>query len=227
MPERTPYPLRVVDGLELDAEHRAVLRPCELLKGRDGRSRRLPRWFFEVPSWEAALESDLSPHFKVWEFLNVDVREDERLRSEWPRYLPCAVSLLAAFLELLRREVDTYVHIAANGGYRSPAHGLSTHASAHCWGTAANIYRVGDDWLDGERTMRRYTRVVEKLMTGVYVRPWGTALGEADDHLHLDLGWTVLVPHGSTGEPERRGDDAAEPVPEKEQDVTDTAEVGA
>lgn len=220
-------PLPVVDGLKLEPALRALLRPGELLKERDGTLRRLPRYFYEVPSWEVALETRLAPNFEVWEFLNVDVREDERLRSGWPRYLPCAVSLLAAFLELLRREVDTYVHIAANGGYRSPAHRLSTHASAHCWGTAANIYRVGDDWLDGERTLRRYTRVVEKLMTGVYVRPWGTALGEADDHLHLDLGWTVLVPHGSTGEPERREGDAAEPVPDEEQDVTDTAEVGA
>jgi hypothetical protein len=220
-------PLPVVDGLKLDPSLRALLRPGELLKERDGTLRRLPRYFYEVPSWEVALETRLAPNFEVWEFLNVDVREHERLRSDWPRYLPCAVSLLAAFLELLRREVDTYVHISANGGYRSPAHRLSTHASAHCWGTAANIYRVGDDWLDGERTVRRYTRVVEKLMTGVYVRPWGKGIGEADDHLHLDLGWTVVIPHGTTGEPERRGDDVMDPVPDEERDVTDTAEVGA
>ena len=198
--------LRVVDGLTLAEAHRQVLRPGQLVRGRDGKARRLPRWFYEVPSWEAALETQLAPNFKVWEFLNVDVREAEALRSEWPRYLPCAVSALAAFLELLRREVGTYVHIAANGGYRSPAHRLSTHASAHCWGTAANIYRVGDDWMDDAKTIARYARIAEKLLPGLYVRPYGSALGQADYHLHVDLGWSVTVPHGTAGERARRED---------------------
>jgi len=200
------FTLRVVDGLKLDDGLRRILRPGELMRDRDGRLRRLPRFFYEIPSWETALETPLSPHFETWEFLNVDVRETERLRSDWPRYLPCAVTLTASFLELFRREVDTYVHIAANGGYRSPAHALSTHASPHCWGTAANIYRVGDDWLDGEKTIARYVKVARRLMPGVYARPYGHGVGEADDHLHLDLGWTLVVPHGVPGERARRED---------------------
>jgi hypothetical protein len=200
------FPLRVVDGMGLDDEYRALLRPGELMRDRDGRLRRLPRFFYEIPSWNVALETPLSPNFEVWEFLNVDVREAEALRSDWPRYLPCAVSTLAAFLELLRREVGTYVHIAANGGYRSPAHALSTHASTHCWGTAANIYRVGDDWMDDQKTIARYARAAEKLLPGLYVRPYGGGLGEADDHLHVDLGWTLSVPHGAAGERARRED---------------------
>jgi hypothetical protein len=200
------FPLRVVDGMGLDDEYRALLRPGELMRDRSGRLRRLPRFFYEIPSWDVALETALSPNFEVWEFLNVDVREAEALRSEWPRYLPCAVSTLAAFLELLRREVGTYVHIAANGGYRSPAHRLSTHASAHCWGTAANIYRVGDDWMDDAKTIARYARIAERLLPGLYVRPYGSALGQADDHLHVDLGWSVTVPHGTAGERARRED---------------------
>lgn len=220
------FPLPVVDGLMLEPELRALLRPAELLRDRDGKLRRLPRYFYEVPNWDVALETRLAPNFEVWEFLNVDVREDERLRSGWPRYLPCAVTMLASFLELFRREVNTYVHLAANGGYRSPSHRLSSLASTHSWGTAANIYRVGDDWLDDERTIRRYARVVEKLMPGVYVRPFGHAAGEADDHLHLDLGYTVVVPHGSAGEPELENDET-ETVRDGERDVTNTAEVGA
>ena len=220
------FPLTVVDGLALHPELRALLRPGETLRGRDGRLRRLPRYFYEVPSWEVALETRLTPNFEVWEFLNVDVREHERLRSEWPRYLPCAVSVLAVFLETFREAVDTYVHLAANGGYRSPAHRLSTHASPHCWGTAANIYRVGDDWLDDERTIRKYTRTAERLMPGVYVRPWGHGVGEADDHLHLDLGWTVVVPYGTAGEDEEEAD-VSEPVRVGRTDETKTAEVGA
>jgi len=200
------FPLRVVDGMGLDDEYRALLRPGELMRDRGGRLRRLPRFFYEIPSWDVALETGLSTNFEVWEFLNVDVREAEALRSEWPRYLPCAVSALAAFLELLRREVGTYVHIAANGGYRSPAHALSTHASTHCWGTAANIYRVGDDWMDDAKTIARYARTAEKLLPGLYVRPYGPGVGEADDHLHVDLGWSVTVPHGTAGERARRED---------------------
>jgi hypothetical protein len=220
------FPLRVVDGTMLDDEYRAILRPGELMRDRDGRLRRLPRFFYEIPSWEVALETPLSPHFEVWEFLNVDVRETEALRSRWPRYLPCAVSTLAAFLELLRREVDTYVHIAANGGYRSPAHRLSTHASTHCWGTAANVYRIGDDWLDDAKTIGRYARVAERLMPGLYVRPFGDEVGQADDHLHLDLGWTTRVPHGAAGERARREDAVVEPRPAAENEGA-TAEVGA
>src|SRR4051794_27509145 len=198
------FPRRVVDGMGLNDDYRALLRPGELMRDRGGRLRRLPRFFYEIPSWDVALETGLSTHFEVWEFLNVDVRETEALRSRWPRFLPCAVSALAAFLELLRREVDTYVHIAANGGYRSPAHRLSTHASTHCWATAANLYRVGDDWLDERKVIARYAKLAERLLPGIYVRPWGTQPGETDDHLHLDLGWMVRVPGGAAGERARR-----------------------
>jgi hypothetical protein len=53
----------------------------------------------------------------------VDVREVEAMRT-FPRYVPCAVALLATALEVFRAEVGTFVHIAANGGYRSPGHAL-------------------------------------------------------------------------------------------------------
>lgn len=195
MPERGDQPLRVVDGITLAPEYRDLLRPGALVTGTDGRRRRLPRWFFEVPSWEVALETDLAPHFKVWELLNVDVREHELHRLRWPRYLPLAVGALAAVLEMLRAEVGTYVHVAANGGYRSPAHRLSEGASPHAWGTAANIYRIGDDWLDDERTIGRYAKLVRSLTPVVWTRPFGHDRGQTDDHLHLDLGFTVVAPH--------------------------------
>jgi hypothetical protein len=221
-------PLQVVDGARLGEDLRRILRPGELMRCRDGRLRRLPRFFYRVPTWEVALETPLSPNFEVWEFLNVDVRETERLRSGWPRYLPCAVSLLAAFLELFRREVNTYVHVAANGGYRSPAHRLSTHASTHCWGTAANLYRVGDDWLDERKTIEKYAKVARSLLPEVWVRPYGSEIAEADDHLHVDLGWTLVVPHGTPGERARREDELqpTEPDEVREGD-TETAGAGA
>jgi hypothetical protein len=220
------FPLQVVDGARLGEELRKILRPGELMRGRDGRLRRLPRFFYRVPTWEVALETGLAPNFEIWEFLNVDVRETDRLRSRWPRYLPCAVSLLASFLELFRREVGTYVHIAANGGYRSPAHALSTHASTHCWGTAANIYRVGDDWLDDRKAITRYAKVAERLMPGIWVRPYGSDEGQADDHLHVDLGWTVVVPHGVPGERARR-EDELQPQEPGDVDPSETETAGA
>lgn len=195
MAERMETGLRVVDGITLPAEYRALLRPGALVTGADGRRRRLPRWFFEVPSWQAALEVDLAPHFKVWELMNVDVREHELQRLRWPRYLPLAVGALAAVLEMLRAEVGTYVHVAANGGYRSPAHRLSEGASPHAWGTAANLYRIGDEWLDDERTITKYARLVRTLSPVVWARPYGHERGATDDHLHLDLGFTVVAPH--------------------------------
>lgn len=211
---RERFPLQVVDGLELPAAYRAVLRPGETMHDRHGRARRLPRFFFEIPSWEEALETELTEHFALWEFLNVDVWEAELLRSRWPRYVPCAVTQLAVHLELLRRELGTYVHIAANGGYRSPGHRLSTHASPHCWGTAVNVYKIGDEMLDTQTALVRAARQVRKLMPGVYVRPYGHGVGETDDHLHLDLGYTATVPHNARSE--------AEPEPLHDRDAPKT-----
>jgi hypothetical protein len=199
MPEYPGLPLRVVDGCALDTEYRHVLRPGESVATRGGMRRALPRYFLEVPSWDVALETRLSPHFALWEFMNVDVREHELLRTTWPRYLPCAIAILATHLELLRREVDTYVHIAANGGYRSPAHTLADPASPHCWGTAVNLYRIGDDWLNAADMLARYRDVVQRLLPGARVLPAGDS-DESDDHLHLDLGYVTAVPGGDGGE---------------------------
>jgi hypothetical protein len=153
-----------------------------------------------VPSWDVALEAELSPHFKVWEFLNVDVREHPLQRLEWPRYLPLAVGVLATALEVLRQKVDTYVHVAANGGYRSPSHRLGRHAGPHAWGTAANLYRIGDDWLDDERTITRYARLARGVGPALWVRPFGHGVGETDDHLHVDVGYARVAPHDGADE---------------------------
>jgi hypothetical protein len=184
-------PLPIVDGLELDRQHHAVLRPAEVLCGSDGKQRGLPRFFYEVDSWQTALELQVTEDFALWEFLTVDVREAEPQRT-FPRYVPCAVTVLAAHLQVFRDAVSAYVRIAANGGYRSPAHMLTKNASTHCWASAANIYRIGDDYLDSQEKIERYARIAVKSMPGWWVRPYGPAAGCADDHLHLDLGYLVL-----------------------------------
>ncbi len=192
-------PLPVVDGLELERAQRAALQPDATLQDSAGRLRRLPRFFYEIDSWQTALQVELAEHFSLWEFLTVDVKEAEPLRT-FPRYLPCAVTALAAHLQVFRDAVGTFVHIAANGGYRSPGHRLSRQASTHCWGTAVNIYRIGDDYLDTQEKIERYARIARKSLPGWWVRPYGSADGYADDHLHLDLGYLLLVPREAPSE---------------------------
>ncbi|MGH7469790.1 MAG: hypothetical protein ACRENP_17715 [Longimicrobiales bacterium] len=188
--------LPIVDACHLDHARRAILRPDELVPDRAGKLRRLPRFFYEVESWQMALETPLTEHFELWEFMGVDVREAQPMRI-FPRYVPCAVTLLAVHLELLRQSLGTFIHIAANGGYRSPAHNLTDHASTHCWGTAANIYRIGDDVLDNEEKIDRYTRLVNRCLISAWVRPFGHNQGQADDHLHIDIGYVLVTPRAA------------------------------
>jgi hypothetical protein len=186
-------PLPVIRGDELPPELRHVLRPGETLQDRSGAARVLPSSFLRVDSWSQALETQVSPHFTLSELMVVDVREAPLARA-FPRYVPCALVLLAAGLELFRIEVGTYVHVAANGGYRSPGHALSRHASRHCWGTAANIYRVGDTYLDTREEIEKFAAIARRVIPGVWIRPFGQQDSEADDHLHVDIGYTVFDP---------------------------------
>jgi hypothetical protein len=183
----------VVDGLALPDEYRAVLRPGEVLRDRSGAEHVLPRWFMQVDSWQQAMETRLTEHFMLWEFIGVDVREAPPLRS-FPRYVPCSVNLLASALEVFREAVGTYVHVAANGGYRSPGHQLTRHASRHCWASAANVYRVGDDFLDSRAAILKYAELARRQIPGVWIRPYGPTDSMADDHLHLDLGYVLMEP---------------------------------
>ena len=112
--------LPVVDGLKLPAELRALLRPDEAMADRAGRSHRLPRFFYEIRSWSQAKELALTPHVRLSELLVVDCREAPRLLDEFPHFVPCAVALLGRVLEDFRGRAGAPVHVAANGGYRSP-----------------------------------------------------------------------------------------------------------
>jgi hypothetical protein len=188
-----PLPLVPADGLPVDL--RQVLRPGESLQDRSGAARVLPSSFLRVDSWNQALETLLTPHFALWELIGVDVREAPLARA-FPRYVPCALVLLAAGLELFRLEVGATVHVAANGGYRSPGHGLTRYASRHCWGTAANIYRIGDIYLDSREEIEKFAAIARRVIPGVWVRPFGQEDGQADDHLHVDIGYTVFDPPG-------------------------------
>jgi hypothetical protein len=188
--------LPVVDACTLDEPRRAALQPDELVRDQGGRVSRLPRYFYEVPSWEVARQTELAPCFAVSEFLDVDLHEADVLRA-YPRYLPCGAALLASVLALFRQQTGQPVHIAANGGYRSPGHRRSRPSSTHAWGTAANIYRIGDDWLDTQAAIDRAAATLAKVCPAAWIRPYGRGIGEADDHLHVDVGAVTVEPRRS------------------------------
>lgn len=190
---RTEF-LRPIDGLCLAQEYRVLLRPGESEADANDTVHRLPRFFYEIGSWDEAHAIRLAPHFTLAELMLVDCRESRLLLSQFPHYVPCAIVLLARLLEDFRREVDAPVFISANGGYRSPAHQIGGAKSIHAWGTAANIYRIGDTYLSDSRSIQKYRTIAASLGPAVFVRPFGREKGETSDHLHIDLGYVRLTP---------------------------------
>jgi hypothetical protein len=193
------FPLRLVDARRLERRYRDVLLPGGILCDHAGQARILPRYFYEVESWEQASDIRLAPHFAVSEFIHTDVREAAPLRV-FPRYIPCATVLLALALELFRDAVGTYVFVGANGGYCSPRHAGIGGASPHCWGTAANIYRIGDTYLDTQDSIAKFAAIVREVLPTAWTRPLGPEVMMTDDHLHVDLGYVVSIPREAAGE---------------------------
>lgn len=187
-------PLRVVDVETLPEEYRRLLAPDEPVTGPDGHVLRRPRYFYEIESWNTARDVQLSEHFGLWEFVDVDVGEAAPLRG-FPRYIPCAVSVLAVHVELFRLAVGAPVRIAANGGYRSPAHEATNPASPHAWGTAVNIYRIGTEDMTDRGVVERYSEIAHRVLPAAWCRPFGPHRGQTIDHLHVDLGYIVSAPH--------------------------------
>jgi peptidase M15-like protein len=188
--------LRAVDGFDLPQEYRVLLRPDEAETDFRGNLHRLPRFFYEIRSWQEARDVRVAPHFTLAELMLVDCREARLLLSQFPHYVPCAIVLLARFLEDFRREVDAPVFISANGGYRSSAHQIGGAKSIHAWGTAADIYRVGDTFLDDAKSIEKYRAIAASLSPAVFVQPFGPEREQTDDHLHIDLGFVSLTPRG-------------------------------
>ncbi len=189
-----PQQIKVVDAFDLDDELRSLLKPGEMVRDEEGRRHRLPRYFYEVPSHDAAVQIRLTPHFGLNEFILVDLKEAPRLQ-QFPRYIPCAVRLLAFFLEQFRSAAGGSVHIAVNGGYRSPGHKMAFHATEHMWGTAADIHRVGPNILKTKELIERFNDAAEELSDDVTVMPYGHETGKnVDDHIHIDLGYVLVIP---------------------------------
>lgn len=186
--------LKVVDAYDLDDTLRSILKPGDMVRDAEGRRHRLPRYFYEIPSHETAMSTRLSPHFGLNEFILTDLKEEERLH-QYPRYVPCAIRILAFYLEQFRNACGASVHIAVNGGYRSPSHKLAHNASPHMWGVAADIYRIGSTILKTKEAIEKYNEIAEDVSSEINVLPYGHVTGKnADDHLHLDLGYITLIP---------------------------------
>jgi hypothetical protein len=186
--------IKVVDAFDLDDELRSLLKPGEMVRDPQGHRHRLPRYFYEIPAHEAAVQIRLAPHFGLNEFILVDLREAPRLQ-QFPRYVPCAVRMLAFYLEHFRTAVGASVHIAVNGGYRSPSHKMGINATPHMWGTAADIYRMGTTILKSKETIDKFNELAMDLSDDVAVMPYGHETGQAaDDHVHVDLGYLTVIP---------------------------------
>src|SRR2546430_2581044 len=134
--------MRAIDGFNLPEEYRALLRPAEADTDLSGNVHHLPRFFYEIGSWEEAHEIRLAPHFTLAELMLVDCREARLLLSEFPHYVPCAIVLLARLLEDFRREVDAPMFVSANGGEPARAPQSWGAQSLHLWGAGANIYTI-------------------------------------------------------------------------------------
>lgn len=194
MNEPASQVLKVVDAFDLDDELRTILRPGAMVRDAQGRRHRLPRYFYEVESHETAVDVPLAQHFGLNEFIQVDLKEAPRLQR-YPRYIPCAVRLLAVYLEQFRTAAGASMHVAVNGGYRSPAHKLSDGATPHMWGTAADIYKIGNQIIRTQEMIERYNELATDVSDDIFVLPFGHAIGTtADDHVHIDVGYITLIP---------------------------------
>jgi len=191
-------PSRVVDGLLLPAPYLALLKPGEAVVDELGNTHFLPRFFYEIDSWDAAKKLRLSEHFTLAELMAVDCREAPLLLESFPHYVPCAVSILACYLELFRQRVEAPVFVSVNGGYRSPAHQINQCASPHNWAAAADIYRIGDTYLGNQKEIDRYGGMARMLASELFAKPFGGGKGETDDHLHLDIGYVSHAPRGQS-----------------------------
>lgn len=186
--------LKVVDAFDLDDELRDILKPGAMVRDASGRRHRLPRYFYEIPSHEVAMSTRLTPHFGLNEFILTDLKEAPRLQK-FPRYVPCAVRILAFYLEQFRSAVGASVHIAVNGAYRSPSHKLSLNATPHMWGTAADVFRIGSTIVKTQEQIEKYNDIAEELSDDIRVLPYGHVTGKAaDDHVHIDLGYITFIP---------------------------------
>ena len=164
---------------------------AKLLQDRCGISRTLPSSFLRVDSWSQALETPLSPNFKLWNWIGVDVRET-------PLMGPSALRSVRgrAAGRRARTVPPGSRHLCARGRQRR----LSLAGACAQPARLAPLLGHGRQHLPHRRHLARQPRGSRRRRhrtardSGVWIRPYGPEDGQADDHLHLDIGYTVFEP---------------------------------
>jgi hypothetical protein len=195
--------MKIVDGLSLPKPQRDCLRPGDLLQDGCGETHRLPRFFYEVPSWDEAKQFKLTVNFTLAELILVDCRESRALFRHPPLYVPCAVTVLGRYLQEFRNRVEAPG--LRQREWRLPIARASMGSQPARWSRQRSSLGGGRRIFIGSVTpgsmrrspIERHARIAQGIGPEVFVRSFGCGAGETDDHLHLDLGFVTLMPHGS------------------------------
>ena len=111
------------------------------------------------------------PRARQKEYARLVIEETDRMGAmideilEFARGGPARLRISPVSLEALCERVHRLLEpdLKARGmsfrselGYKggTPGHALSVHARPHAWGTAVNIYRIGDTMLDNQDAVR-------------------------------------------------------------------------
>ena len=113
--------LRPIDGLRLAEKYRVLLRPGESETDANGTVHRLPRFFYEIGSWEEAHEIRLAPHFTLAELVLVDGREARLLLNQFPHYVCWPDSWRTSVVRSTRRYLSAQMVDTARPRIRSAA----------------------------------------------------------------------------------------------------------
>ena len=64
----------------------------------------------------------------------------------------------------------------------------------------------GNEWMNDRDSIERANSAISRISPSLWVRPYGPDRGEANDHVHIDIGYAILEPRGAMGEdPEEAG----------------------
>jgi hypothetical protein len=135
-----------------------------------------------------------APHFTLAELMLVDCREARVLLKPVSRITcPCAILLLARFLEDFRREVDTPVFISATAGTARRRIKLAARkafmrgARRQISTGSATLFFPMQSPLESMARSRHH-------LVRLFLFDFGHEKGQTSDHLHIDLGFVSLTP---------------------------------
>ena len=150
------------------------------MTAEDGALHHLPRFFFEVPSWEEAHRC-ASRSLCLSELIT-SIRAKPICSCTPPSLVPCAILALARISRFPPRNGRAGVY-HANGGYRLLPTGQSRRV-LHNWGTARTFIASGDIYLNDEKSITRHASIARRS-----ARRFLSGPKDGDDHLQVDLGY--------------------------------------